>query len=71
MALFEITTSSNLNSAMIINLMIKILKISSFVSPINTFSLVGNLIAYSSSQGTNREKFFNCITYKQKRPILA
>ena len=37
-----------------------------FVSPIFTFSLAGNIIVYSPIQGTNMEKYFNHIIYKGK-----
>ena len=45
--------------------------ISTFVSPIYTFSLAANAIAYTPTQGTNREKYFNYINYKGKMPTLA
>ena len=32
---------------------------SAFHSPIYTFSLAGNIIIYTPSQGTNKEKYFN------------
>ena len=45
--------------------------ISTFVSPIYAFSLARNIIGYTPIQGTNREKYFNHIIYKGKRPTLA
>ena len=42
-----------------------------FVSPIYTFSLAGNIIVYRPSQGTNKEKYFKHITYKGKMPFPA
>ena len=45
--------------------------ISTFVSPIYTFSLAGNIIVYTPNQGSNREKYFNHIIYKRKMPTLA
>ena len=39
---------------------------STFVSPIYTFSLAGNIIAYTPNQGTNREKYFNNLIYEGK-----
>ena len=39
---------------------------STFVSPINTFSLAGNIIVYTPDQGTNREKYFNHNIKKKK-----
>ena len=44
---------------------------STFVSPIYTFSLAGNLIVYSPIRGTNMEKYFNQIIYKGKMPTVA
>ena len=44
-----------------------IIKNSTFVSPIYTFSQAGNIIVYTPSQDTNREKYFNHINYKDKR----
>ena len=41
--------------------------ISTLVSPIYTSSLAGNIINYTPSQGTNRENYFNCINYEDKR----
>ena len=43
---------------------------STFVSPICTFSLAGNIIIYTPNQGTNRENYFNLIIYKRKMPTL-
>ena len=37
------------------------------MSPTWAFSLAGNRIVYTPSQGTNREKNFNQINYKDKR----
>ena len=39
---------------------------STFVSPIYTFSLAGNIIVYTPNQGKNREKHLNHIVYKRK-----
>ena len=39
---------------------------STFVSPIYTFSLAGNIIVYTPNQGTNEEKYFNHIIYQGK-----
>ena len=36
---------------------------STFVSPIYTFSLAGNIIVYTPLQGTNGAKYFNHIIY--------
>ena len=44
---------------------------STFVSPIYTFSLAGNLIVYTPIQGTNRETYFNHITYKGKMATVT
>ena len=44
---------------------------STFVSPIYTVSLVGNMIVYTPIQGTNREKYFNHIIHKGRMPTLA
>ena len=44
---------------------------SAFVSPLYTFSLAGDIIVYTPIQGTNREKTFNHINYRQKMPTLA
>ena len=44
---------------------------STFVTPIYTFSLAGNIIVYPPMQATNREKYFNHIIYKGKMPTLA
>ena len=41
-------------------------KNSTFVSPIFTFFLAENTIAYTPKQGTNREKYFIHIIYKAK-----
>ena len=43
---------------------------STFISPIYTFSLAGNIVVYTPSKGTNREKYFNHINYKDKRCLL-
>ena len=40
---------------------------STFVSPIYTFSLAGNIIVYTPNQGKIREKYFNHIIYKGKK----
>ena len=37
-----------------------------FVSPIFTFSLAGNIVVYTPIQGTNRKKYFNHIIYEGK-----
>ena len=42
-----------------------------FVSPIYTFSLAGKIIVYTPIGDTNREKYFNHIIYKEKKPISA
>ena len=42
-------------------------KYSTFISPVFFFSLAGNIIVYRPSQGTNREKYFYHINYKDKR----
>ena len=47
------------------------LNISTFLSPIYTFSLAGYIIVYMPSQGTNREKNFKCVNYREKLPNLA
>ena len=44
---------------------------STFVSPIHTFSLAGNIIVYTPNQGINREKCFIHIMYEGKMPTLA
>ena len=44
---------------------------STFVPPYYTLSLARNIIAYTSIQGTNREKYFNLIIYEGKMPTLA
>ena len=36
-----------------------------FVSSIYTFFLVGNIIVFTPSQGTNREKYFEKLTRKE------
>ena len=41
-----------------------------FVSPIYTFSLAGNISVYTPFQGTIREKYFNHIIYKAKKRRL-
>ena len=45
--------------------------IGTFVCPIYTFSLAGNITVYTPIQGTNRKKYFNYIIYKGKMPTLA
>ena len=42
-----------------------------FVSPIFTSSLAGNINLYKPSQSTNWEKFLNYIIYKEKMPTLV
>ena len=42
-----------------------------FVSRTYTFFLVGNIIVYTQSQGTNKKKYFIHNIYKGKMPILA
>ena len=42
-----------------------------FVSPIYTFSLAGNKTVCTPLQGTNKEKYFNHINLKGRRPNLA
>ena len=44
--------------------------ISTFVPPIYTFSLAGNIIVYTPIQGTNRENHSNHTIYKGKIPTL-
>ena len=44
--------------------------ISTFASPIYTFSLAGNIIVYTPSQGTNLEKYFNQINYEDEKRWL-
>ena len=39
---------------------------STFVSPIYTFSLAGNIIVYKPIQGTNKEKYFNHLSITEK-----
>ena len=41
------------------------------ISPICTFSLAGNVLVYTPSQGANREKYFNHVNYKGKMATLA
>ena len=41
---------------------------STFVSPIYTISLAGNIIVYTPIQGTNREKYFYRIIFEGKKP---
>ena len=41
------------------------------VSPIYTFSFAGNIIVYTPSHDTHREKYFNQINYKGKMLSLA
>ena len=45
-------------------------KICTFVYPVYTFSSARNIIVYTPSRGTNREKHFNHIIYKRKMPTL-
>ena len=45
--------------------------ISTFVSPIYTFFLAGNINVYMPIQGTNREKYFNHNIYKGRMPTLT
>ena len=45
--------------------------ISTFVSPIFTFSLTGNIIVFTPIEGTNREKYFNHIIYIGRMPTPA
>ena len=40
---------------------------SAFNSPIYAFSLAGNIIVYTQSQGSNRGKLFLQINYKDKK----
>ena len=40
--------------------------ISTSVSPVCTFSLAGNKIDYTQSQGTNRENYFNHVNCERK-----
>ena len=40
---------------------------SAFLSPIYTFSLARNIIAYTPTQGTKREKYLNRMKYKGKK----
>ena len=42
-----------------------------FVSLNHTYFLVGNTIAYTTIQDTNREKYFIYISSKEKMPTLA
>ena len=42
-----------------------------FVYPIYTFSLAGNIIVYTPIQGTNRERYLNQIIYKGTMLTLA
>ena len=42
-----------------------------FVSPIYTFSLVGNRIVYTPSQGTNKEKYWHFYYIKARMLTLA
>ena len=44
---------------------------STFVSPIYTFSLAGNITVYTPYKGTIGEKYFNHIIYKGKMPTPA
>ena len=44
---------------------------STFIAPIYTFSLAGNIIVYTPIQGTNREKYFNQYIYTGKMPTMA
>ena len=45
--------------------------INTFVFPIYTFSLAGNIIVQTQIQCTNREKYFDQIIYTGKMPTLA
>ena len=47
-----------------------LINISTFVSPIYTFSLALNILVYTPSQGKNREKYLNQITYQDKKGQL-
>ena len=47
------------------------INISTFVSPIYTFSLVRNVIVYTQIQDTNGEKHFIHIIYEGRMPTLA
>ena len=49
----------------------KILISSTFNSPIYTYSLAGNKIIYTPSQGTNSEKYFINYNIKVKMPTVA
>ena len=49
----------------------KLIIFGTFISPIYTFSLVGDLIVYTKNQGTNREIFFIKYEVKVKIPTLA
>ena len=42
-----------------------------FIPPINTFALAGNIIVHTPTQGTNRGKNFNHNIYEGKMPTLA
>ena len=44
---------------------------STLVFPIYTFSMAGNIIVYTPSQSTNREKYFNHTIYKETMPTLT
>ena len=44
-----------------------IIIISTFASPIYTFSLAGNIYVYAPSQGTKREKYYIQINYKVEK----
>ena len=49
----------------------KILSYCTFISPNYTFSLAGNIIVYTPSQGISREKYFINHNIKVKMPTLA
>ena len=49
----------------------RILTNNTFVSHIYTFSSVANIIVYTPSQGTKREKYFNYNFSKGKMPTLS
>ena len=42
-----------------------------FVSPIYTFCLAGNIFVYTPSKSTNREKYFKYFYYKRNMERLA
>ena len=45
--------------------------ISNLFSPNYTFCLSGNIVVYTPSRCTNRERYFNHINYKGKMPTVA